>query len=306
MEADRLRGEVGFRRSELTAQEATMAAGGWKSGGCEVGQPIASGASQEIPFDVVDSKLHSAVAKRVCVMRVWNGPRVAQWLASQAIAAGEESADARANVEFRMALKSGAVQPPDFLDQILQRARVDLGALPDRSAQLAEFRSDWQAHAGAIKEYRARFPNPHFGLANDYLSVQSTAVDGMSKVLQAITANEPVQPQLVFGYVGSALESYHRCVREGQRQLLTKLENWKRNQQRAPMLDAMKKRDLVEVCQAAQGKLTEIQTALARSEEQLREVERKIAATKDTGEGLLTSPRVLNGVTCSPRATGPM
>jgi hypothetical protein len=306
MEADRLRREVGFRRSELTAQEAAIAAGGWKANGCEVGQAIASGSSPEVPFDVVESKLHSALAKRVCVMRVWNAPRLVQRLAGEAIAAGKAPANARASVEFQLSLRTGTVQPPPFLDFILQLAKQDLSILPDRSAQLAEFRSDWQAHAGAIEEYKARFPNPHFGLGDDYLSVQSTAVDGMSKVLQAITANESVQPQLVFGYVGSALESYHRCVREGQRQLLTKLENWQRNQQRAPVLDAMKKRDLVEACQAAQRKLTEIQTAMARSEEQLREVERQIAAMKDTGEGLLTSTRVLNGLTCSPRATGRM
>lgn len=64
------------------------------------------------------------------------------------------------------------------------------------------------------------------------------------------------------------------------------------------MLDAMKRRDLLDACQSAQQKRSTIKTQIAQFQESLLKAENSLAAMSAT-VSLPSQPRVLNMVTCS-------
>ncbi|WP_139285177.1 hypothetical protein [Terriglobus roseus] len=270
-------------------QRQTAQKRGWTSADACGTAHATSFAIKQKPPDVMPSSEHEGVARRVCVSRV---VRVAE--AVDRLLSDPSQLDADTFKEIAL-----EVQKPALLEallDILQRKRPHDTSLQERRAQLHAFNSDWKRWAATADGYT----DPPIGTARDQLHVQSITQLSAERVF-AFLLHLPNAPQPdaedIASFIGGSLESYSRCVVDGQTQLRTKLESWNEMQRTAPERDARAQQQVQQMCRAEIADEEERSKEIAALRIRVSEESARIEAERIA----ITIPRtmqVLNNASC--------
>ena len=211
-------------RSENLAQEVTI----YDASDCKNISVAAT--EQNKPFDVLEKDLHLSTALNVCAARAYNSIRFAEQIAKQEIPSVR------------------------LLPSIIKLNKTNLEALIEkldapRKQQLQVFT---QSFMGFVQNTNANF-KPALGSRNDLLPVSAYTFQRQNAVLNALSANQPVnEAQLTLGVevVSNELEEFKSCVVEGQQQLKTKYEAWQKRIASSPDRVDAKTQFIVQKCES--------------------------------------------------------
>ncbi len=292
--------EAAVKSGETAVQAQTEAIKkkGWTdSASCEAVK-APSFAPSERPADAFPAEEHDALARQVCIRRVVE-KRLPLALGLPNI-----------KVLYRPRLAALSLPDPLIGSALLQYLRmqkhVDREDLNLREAEFAVYKADWARWRTSTEaDIRQQVP-PAFGSLGEELVIQDvTAAVGL-EILDFTNLASPVlrtspQPQTkdVLGYLGGAMETYTRCVHDGQDELAAKLRAWTEQVQRAPMLETIARNQLRTQCLEAFSDLDKQRQQLALVQQQLDTERQQQAKEPSSAPTANTQTAVLNGAACT-------
>lgn len=298
---------LAVKQKDVETQQSIIAKGGWK--GADACAAITGPVSSEVrrPYDAVDPREQDAIARKVCIHRVWFGEQFLDRKRS----AGEKGDQKSAQTYVSAA--ASVVRSPAVLDAIVSMLKEKVTepdeSLRARFAQAAAYTADWQRWEPAMSAYS----RPHFGESFDTLDLQSTAQDAAKRLLHPQLAKEvqlppekdlaPPRPTDAAGYLGGSLEAYFRCVQDGKKQLATKYESWTALRAKTPELQAMAQADMMRACQREFGVLDRLTREVKALEEKLGRDRQALAAAEKASAPGSGKSQVLNGAACQAQAS---
>ncbi len=281
----------------VQAQTAALQKRSWSdAANCERIQPPTF-APPERPADVLPTSEHEATARRVCIQRAVS---VRQAVFENKISRAPLKAQAMAIV------LPDPLTDAALLQYLHAQKDVDREDLRLREAEYLQYKTDWARwKAMALQDVALGTP-PAFGGLDDELTVQDvTAVVG----LEILNFQNPAMPVLdlsrhpatkdILGYLGGGMETYTRCVHDGQDELAAKLLAWNEQVQRAPMLEQIAKTQLRMQCVNAFTELDRQKNQLAALEQQLAAERQRDAPALHEAKVAESRTAVLNDVSCS-------
>lgn len=307
---------VGARN--LEQQRAVAASRGWQDfAGCDAIAPSARGGVVK-PYDVVEPARHDAVARQVCVRRIWNARLYAfsdaDKLEREGKTLGEAEKRSRRNAASVMFSETFglAAWVPESLG-VLAELPPALAADPvvqARRAQAAEFLEDWRRLVDDIASYR-----PHLGREGEPLAWASEAAEVAEAALgrwlldkiggEWIKSPPAATREQQLAFIGVSMDTYFGCLEDSVKQLAIKAEAWRREVESAPAREAAAREFLVRECRAGVELLRKVEAEHAALVEQLDREQANFAAVAESADAELPAgdrrEQVLNFSTCGPR-----
>lgn len=266
---------LAVKQRDIQAQQHLIRKAGWlATNNCrDVTPPPAQTAR---PFDAIDPDQHDAVARLVCIRRVWNAESRLDRLRPQA-QGGDRDSFAR-----YIGLATRTVRSPLVTAPIADALQETADALPAGAAgrvdQARQFRADWDKWSARAANYN----RPHFGEPDDVLYLQSGAAESGRRIFyplilkqMGVSPQPPALPpaaQDFLGYLGASVEAYTRCVADGRKQLQAKFESWVTLRDKVPELQQLAHADILRACQRDLALLARLQSEAESLQQQLAQL----------------------------------
>ena len=292
-----LQAAISSSQAGISALETELADKGWQGEASCADAKLPAGAFSptQRPRDVLPAEQHESEAELVCMRRVLH----MRSLALEQMQAGN-SYGPRNIARMLPEPATDAL----LLQYLHAQKGVDTEDLRRREAEFARYKAVWQRWASTASDQNARHVTPSYGRIDDNLLVQD--VSGLVG-WEILDYSHPDAPTLkltrhpatrdVAGYLGGGLETFSRCVVDGQKELAAKLRAWQEQVERAPKLESMAKGQLRTQCLSNFADLAKKRQELSALKQQLATEEnfqpaavQTIASSNDTA---------LNSISCT-------